>query len=215
MTAKQYVEDVGSFLQCRQSKKKEIKKQLLSDINDAVEKGESLEKVLERMGIAWEAAIKYNDSFSKAEKKAAKREKRLKIWGIILLVIVVIVIIIYSKLPKWGDINESSVFQKEQVQTAAEEIIRLYSENEFETVAACINDDMKNVFNKSTLQYMKEQISTDFGTFTEIKSMTLDLAKYEGKQFVLVQADASYENVSVSYVMIFDEEMKLSNFEIK
>lgn len=79
MTAKQYVENVGSFLQCRLSKKKEVQKQLLSNINDAVEKGESLEEEFERMGIAWEMAIKYNDNFRKAEKKAAKREKRLKI----------------------------------------------------------------------------------------------------------------------------------------
>lgn len=215
MTAKQYVEDVGSFLRCRQSKKKEIKKQLLSNINSAVEKGESLEEVLERMGLAWETAIQYNDSFSKAEKKAAKREKRLKNWGIILLIIMVIVGIVYSKLPKWRDINESSVFQREQLQTAAEEIISLYSGNEFEAVAECVNDDMEKVLNVSTLQYMKEQFSTDFGALTEIRSMSFDLAEYEGKQFALVRAGVSYENVSVSYVMIFDEKMKLSNFQIE
>lgn len=215
MTAKQYVEDVGSFLRCRKSKKREIKKQLLSNINDAVEKGESLEEVLGRMGLAWETALQYNDSFSKAEKKAAKREKRLKNWSILLLIIAVVAGFAYSKLPKWRDINESPIFQREQLQTAAEEIIRLYSGNEFEAVAECVNDGMGKVLNASTLQYMKEQFSADFGTFTEIKNMSFDLAEYEGKQFALVQAGVSYENVSVSYVMVFDEEMKLSNFQIE
>lgn len=215
MTAKQYVNDVGSFLQCSLLKKKEIKKQLLSDINSAVEKGESLDEVLDRMGIAWEIAIKYNDNFSKAEKKTAKREKRLKIWVVILIIIILIFGIAYSKLPKWGNISESTVFQEKEVRAAAEEIIRLYSDNDYDAVASYVNDDMKNVLSKSTLQYMKEQISTNFGQFKEISDMTFDLAKYDGEQFVLTKTNVLYENVNVTYIIIFDQNMKLSSVQIE
>lgn len=90
------------------------------------------------------------------------------------------------KQPKWGNISESTVFHEKQVQAAAEKIIRLYSGNEFEAVAECVNGDMEKVLNASTLQYMKEQFAADFGTFTEIKNMSFNLAEYEGKQFALV-----------------------------
>ncbi len=90
MTAERYVKEVGKLLKCRASKKKEVKRQLLAEINRAAANGEPLEDVLGRMGIPWDYANRYNDNFDKAERKAAKRERALKIWGIVLLVLAVL-----------------------------------------------------------------------------------------------------------------------------
>ena len=133
MTAERYVKEVGKLLKCRASKKKEVKRQLLAEINRAAANGEPLEDVLGRMGIPWDYANQYNDNFDKAERKAAKRERVLKIWGIVLLVLAVLTAVVYWNLPKWSDISESSVFSEERVKAQAEEIIRLYSDNEFES----------------------------------------------------------------------------------
>ncbi|MDE5823552.1 MAG: hypothetical protein K2H91_02555 [Lachnospiraceae bacterium] len=51
MTAEQYAKEVGKLLKCRASKKKEIKSQLVTEINSAVAKGADLEDVLNHMGI--------------------------------------------------------------------------------------------------------------------------------------------------------------------
>ena len=163
MTAERYVKEVGKLLKCRASKKKEVKRQLLAEINRAAANGEPLEDVLGRMGIPWDYANRYNDNFDKAERKAAKRERALKIWGIVLLVLAVLTAVVYWNLPKWSDISESSVFSEERVKAQAEEIIRLYSDNEFEAVTGYMNEEMKQVLNAATLQYTKSQMKEDFG----------------------------------------------------
>ena len=162
MTAEQYAKEVGKLLKCRASKKREIKSELVSEINSAVAGGEDLEDVLKRMGIPWDYANRYNDNFDKAERKAAKRERTLKIWGMILLVIAVLAAAAYWYLPKWSDISDSTVFSEAQVKAQAEEIIRLYSDDDFQAVTECMNDDMRRVLNATTLQYTKSQMKDDF-----------------------------------------------------
>ncbi|MDE7324273.1 MAG: DUF3887 domain-containing protein [Lachnospiraceae bacterium] len=215
MTAERYVKEVGKLLKCRASRKKEIKRQLLSEINSTVSKGENLEDVLGRMGIPWDYANRYNDNFDKAERRAAKRERTLKIWGIVLLVIAVLIAAIYWKLPKWSDISESTVFSEEQVKAQAEEIIRLYSSNDFQAVTAYMNEDMKQVLNAATLQYTKSQMKEEFGELLAFGNMYASEAKQNGERYAMVQVSVSYANTSVTYTITFDEEMKLAGFFVK
>lgn len=215
MTAEQYVKEVGKLLKCRTSKKKEIKSQLLADINSAAAKGEDVEDVLKRMGIPWDYANRYNDNFDKAEKKAAKRERTLKIWGIVLLVIAALIMVIYWKLPKWSDISESTVFSEELVKAQAEEIIRLYSDDKFQEVTERMNDDMKEVLNAATLQYTKSQMKEEFGALLAFGNMYASEARQNGRLYAMVQVSVSYSNMSVTYTITFDEDMMLAGFYMK
>lgn len=215
MTAEQYVKEVGKLLKCRTSKKKEIKSQLLADINSAAAKGEDVEDVLKRMGIPWDYANRYNDNFDKAEKKAAKRERTLKIWGIVLLVIAALIMVIYWKLPKWSDISESTVFSEELVKAQAEEIIRLYSDDKFQEVTERMNDDMKEVLNAATLQYTKSQMKEEFGELLAFGNMYASEARQNGRLYAMVQVSVSYSNMSVTYTITFDEDMMLAGFYMK
>lgn len=215
MTAEKYVREVGKLLKCRTAKKREIKKQLLEEINSAVGKGQSLDEVLGRMGIPWDFANHYNDQFDKEEKKAAKREKTWKVWGIILSFLLIIAIAAYWKLPKFSDIGESSVFDETQVRAQAEEIIRFYSEDNFHSVTERMDENMKTVINAATLQYMKTQVSEDFGELVSFDEMDTAEAVQDGKNYAMVQVQVSYENVSVFYTITFDEELKLAGFYIK
>ncbi|MDE6910371.1 MAG: DUF3887 domain-containing protein [Lachnospiraceae bacterium] len=215
MTAERYVKEVGKLLKCRASKKKEVKRQLLAEINRAAANGEPLEDVLGRMGIPWDYANQYNDNFDKAERKAAKRERVLKIWGIVLLVLAVLTAVVYWNLPKWSDISESSVFSEERVKAQAEEIIRLYSDNEFEAVTGYMNEEMKQVLNAATLQYTKSQMKEDFGELLAFGNMYASEAKQSGARYAMVQVSVSYSEMSVTYTITFDEEMKLAGFFVK
>lgn len=216
MTAEKYVKEVSKLLKCRTAKKKEIKDKLLSDINSAVASGEKLEDVLAKMGIPWDFANRYNDNFDKEERNAAKREKTIKIWGIVIAVLVIAAGLIYWYMPKWSDISESTVFSEEQVRTAAEEIITLYGNDEYEAVVAYMTDDMKEVLNASTLSLSKSQMVTaDFGEFQSFGQMYISEAKQGRKRFAMVQVSVAYTNTSVTYTLTFDEEMKLAGFYIK
>lgn len=215
MTAEQYAKEVGKLLKCRTSKKKEIKSQLISEINSAVAKGEDSEDVLKRMGIPWDYANRYNDHFDNVERKAAKRERALKIWAIVILVIAVLIGVVYWNLPKWSDISESAIFSEDQVITEAEEIIRFYSDNDFQAVTERMNDDMKQVLNAATLQYSKSQMKEDFGELLAFGNMYASEAKQNGRHYAMVQVSVSYSNMSVTYTITFDEEMKLAGFYVK
>lgn len=216
MTAKKYVKEVAKLLKCRASKKKEIKDKLLSEINSAVAAGESLEDVLAKMGIPWDYANRYNDNFDMEEKKAAKREKTLKIWGIVLIVIAIIIGIIYWNMPKWSDISESTVFREEQVRATAEDIITLYSDDDYEAVVVYMTEDMKEVLNAPTLSLSKSQLVTeDFGELQSFGKMYISEAKQGRKHFAMVQVSVSYTNTSVTYTLTFDANMKLAGFYVK
>lgn len=216
MTAEKYVKEVSKLLKCSTAKKKEIRDKLLSDINGAVASGETLENVLAKMGIPWDFANRYNDNFDKAERAAAKREKAIKIWGIVIAVIVIAVGALYWNMPKWSDISESTVFDEAQVRTMAEEIITLYSNDEYEAVVAYMADDMKEVLNAPTLQLSKSQLVTeDFGELLSFGQMYLSEAKQGRNLFAMVQVSVSYTNTSVVYTLTFDTEMKLAGFYVK
>lgn len=216
MTAEKYVKEVSKLLKCRASKKKEVKEKLLSDINSAVAAGESLDSVLAKMGIPWDYASHYNDNFDQEERKAAKHEKTLKIWGIVLVVILIIGVLIYWNMPKWSDISESTVFSQEQVQAAAEEIITLYSNDEYDAVVEYMTDDMKVILNAPTLRLSKAQLATeDFGEFQSFGKMYISEAKQGTKRYAMVQVSVAYTNTSITYTLTFDDEMKLAGFYLK
>ncbi len=216
MTAEKYVKEVSKLLKCRTAKKKEIKDKLLSEINNAVASGESLDDVLARLGIPWDYANHYNDNFDKNEQKAAKREKTIKIWSIIIAVLVVAGALLYWNMPKWSDISESTVFHEEQVKAAAEEIITLYSNDEYEAVVAYMTDDMKEVLNAPTLSLSKSQLVTeDFGELQSFGQMYISEAKQGKDLFAMVQVSVSYTNTSVVYTLTFDADMKLAGFYVK
>lgn len=216
MTAETYVKQVGTFLKCRASKKKEIKAKLLSEIKSEVAAGESLENALAKRGIPWEFANRCNDMFDKAEQTAAKREKTMKIWGIVLVVIAIIIGIVYWYMPKWHDISESTVFSEEQVQAAAQEIITLYSDDDYEAVVAYMTEDMKEVLNAPTLSLSKSQLVTeDFGELQSFGKMYISEAKQGSRLYAMVQVSVSYTNTSVTYTLTFDENMRLAGFYVK
>lgn len=215
MTAEQYVNEVAKLLKCRTSKKREVKKQLLLDINTAVEHGRTLEEVLSEMGIPWDFANLYNDKFDKAEKRAAKREKRLRTALIVVIILAVLVGILYSKLPKWKDISESTVFTEEQVQSEAERIIGFYNDEDYDSIVACMNEEMREGLNGATLKYARQQLCEDFGDFESLGEMSVSEAVQEGMAYAMVRVSAAYHNIRVVYTITFDAEMRLAGFYVK
>ena len=76
MNQEKYVIAVLKKLKCSGSKKKEIRKELESDIAAALENGESLEEIMARMGSPASLAGEFNDNFSKEEITAFKKAER-------------------------------------------------------------------------------------------------------------------------------------------
>ena len=89
MTAEQYVNRIGKKIKCSGKRKKEIKRQILSDVLVAMENGETLDSIMEHMGSIDEVAFEFNQNLSKEEQKnyvrVRKRNRILFILGIVIV----------------------------------------------------------------------------------------------------------------------------------
>ncbi|MDE6220458.1 MAG: DUF3887 domain-containing protein, partial [Lachnospiraceae bacterium] len=160
-------------------------------------------------------ANQYNDNFDKAEWKAARREKRLKIWGTVLLAAAALLTALYWKLPKWSDISESTMFDEEQLKVQAEEIIRLYGANDFQAVNARVNEEMRQILSEETLQLTKSQMKEAFGEPLSFETIYVSEAEQSGRLYAMIQIHVSYSDRNVAYTITFDDEMNIAGFHVK
>lgn len=161
--SKKYVQKIVKKLNCSKKKREEIGKQLSSEIETSIEMGESMEEIIKRMGTPEEIAEEFNSSFSKEEQKKHRKEK----WGhriaIAWAVVMVLIVGIYWAFPKNIPIKESKRFQKEAVQTQAEQVVKLLNEDDYETLEAMSDEQVQSVMNEETMGKAKENFGTDWG----------------------------------------------------
>ena len=81
MTPEKYVKQILKLITCGKNKKKDISRQLLSEIQERMDNQESLETIISSMGSIREIADGFNESLSAEDKKQWKKEKNLFVIG--------------------------------------------------------------------------------------------------------------------------------------
>ena len=218
MKAETYVDKIVKQMQCSKSKKEEIRKQLLGDIRERVAAGESEEAVIAQMGTVEELAQEFNESFSAKERKRSRKAKSTKMIIITILVIIglfaIATALLYWMLPKGTDISESSTFVKEQVEARVEEVINLLDDGAY-TLAENATEQMAGVLNDEDMDAAKQLVGDDWGARVELGTIYMQEVEQQGVHYVITQVAASYENVTVTYTITFDENMKLAGIYMK
>lgn len=125
MDEKRYVNAAARKIKCGGRRKKEIKKQLLTDIQVRVKQGERLEEIITQMGTAEEIAESFNENISAGEQRRYTRNKICKIVIPIVLILVLFVLLVFWMFPKTVSIEKSRYFDAEQVEAAMKETIEL------------------------------------------------------------------------------------------
>lgn len=219
MKAETYVDKIVKQIQCSKSKKEEIRKQLLGDIRERVAAGESEEAVIAQMGTVEELAQEFNESFSAKERKRSRKAKSTKMIIITILVIIglfaIATALLYWMLPKGTDISESSIFVKEQVESRVEEVINLLDDGAYDTLAENATEQMAGVLNDEDMDAAKQLVGDDWGARVELGTIYMQEVEQQGVHYVITQVAASYENVTVTYTITFDENMKLAGIYMK
>lgn len=134
-TIQEYTKLVVRHLQCSRSKKIEIRRQLESDIEIALSEGRQLEEILCDMGDPEVVAGEFNENIGGNRKR--KRKSRRRLWIILAVVLAILAIAggyIYWILPKVRDIQKSSSFDVAEIQSLTEEVIRLFSAEDYEAL---------------------------------------------------------------------------------
>lgn len=212
---KKYVHQIVRKLKCSGKKRKEIKLQLLSEMEEERNKGVSAEEIVNRMGTPKEIAEEFNQNFSEAEKKRYKREKRAKIAGIILICLLLFMIVLYWVLPKQIWLENSQVFDEKQALEQAKHVVALFDEKEYDELKKISDETMKEHINETEMEASKTLLGKEWGEQISIgKSYAVEITQM-GKKSALIQMHVNYENISVLYTISFNEKMELQGFYMK
>ncbi len=216
MNQKQYMKAVLKKLKCSSGKKKDIRRELESDIAEAMEGGETWEEIRSRMGEAAAVAAEFNDNFPKEELEAAKRKKVWSVVGIIVVVLVVLLAVGYYILPKGYPIEERGVYSEEEVVAEALEIIGYFSDNDYEAIQErCSTEKMAQIMTEENLGETRKMFGDDWGSLVSHGNAYTSEIVQMGTSIAVVQINVTYENTGITYTISFDKDMKLCGFYMK
>ena len=215
MDERKYVKQVVKHLKCSGAKREEVRRELLADIASAVEAGESWDQVRARMGMPKEAAREFNDNFSAEERKKYRNKRILIISGIVAALLAVLAAVGYWMFHKVSSLNEKSGFNEALVVEKAKEIIDLFDRGDYAAIIAGGSEKMQAGLNEEILSQAKDTICDDWGSFRSYGTPYTAFVNQMGAEGALVQINVAYENISVTYTISFDRDMKLQGFFIK
>ena len=215
MDAKKYVNAIARKIKCNVKKKKEIKKQLLLDIDMRMKQGEQLEDIISQMGTVKEIADSFNENISLEEQKRYVRNKVMKIVIPIIVMLVFLILFVYWIFPKSYDIEQSKYFNKEQVETAMKETIELLDAGDYIALQERVTPQMQTLLNAETMDDVKGMLSDDWGERKLFGTVYMAGLVQGNRHFAIGEITVTYENVSATYRLTYDEDMRLSGIYVR
>ncbi len=215
MGEKKYVNAVARKLKCDGKRKREIKKQLLADIQMRENQGERLEEIISRMGKAGELADGFNENISVEEQRRYARNKVLKILIPTVLAVIFIGMAGFWMLPKTVDIEESRVFDKEEVEAVMKETIELLDAEDYDALQKNAIPTMKPLLNAETRENMRRTLSDDWGERKQFGAVYMVEVIQGNSHLAVGEMTVTYENVSVTYRLTYDEDMRFAGIYVR
>lgn len=215
MDEKRYVNAVARKLKCGGTRKREIKRQLLADMQARKNQGERLDDIISRMGKAEEIAEGFNENISVEERKRYARNRVLKIVIPIALALVFLGMAGYWLFPKTVDIEKSRYFDKEEVEAAMKETVELLDAEEYATLQENAIPQMQSLLNAETRKSMRETLSDDWGERRQFGAVYLAEVVQGNRHLAVGEMTVTYENVSVTYRLTYDEDMRFAGIYVR
>lgn len=213
MTSKKYVLEVARRLKCTDATRRELHKKVYSDVNRELEKGSTMEDVVQKFGTPKKLAEQMNADLSEEEVAAYKaKQKKNRITTAIVFVLT-FAMMIWWWWPKTTSIEESKVFQKEVLMEQADHIATWVDENQVEEICKISDQSLNNTLSAMSEEdwlKAKAQVAENWGAYLEMENVEMSEVTQMGTRMATVQMDACYENITVHYTLTFSNEMKLT-----
>ena len=203
---RKYINQIIRRLKCSRKRREEIKRQLLSEVD---EERENSTQALEN---ALEIAEEFNNSFSEEEKKAYKKEKLLKIAGMVLVLLILAAGLIWWMIPKQIWLEDSKVFDVNVVEAQAEAVVDYFGKDDYESLKEISDDKMREFLNTHDLESDKVLIGEDWGEQESVGKVYMVELTQRGRKSAVVQMHVQYENANVLYTISFNRDMELQGF---
>lgn len=216
MNQKTYINAVCKQLKCTKGKKQEIAKQLESDIVSALEQGETMDAICERMGSAKEVAAEFNENMPEGELKKVKKNRIVTVVGIIVAILLGLSLLAYWMFPKTKAIEDSKIFTAEQVEEKAMAVVMaLYAEDYDLLQNEYASDSMKSLMTKENMDAGKSQLNVDWSADIAFGTSYITVVKQIGKEYAVVEMRVTYGEQSVIYTISFDSDYKLAGLYMR
>lgn len=215
MTKQDYVKQVIKKLNCPQDKRDDIESQLLSDIEIALSEGRQLEEILTEMGEPEVLAKEFNENLGSSRNTQGKKRKVMMALLIVAVVLAALAGFAYWAFPKTREIGRSGKFTAHEVEQYAKAVVDAFSAGDYDVMESYYSDEMREAVARQMLEEAKPFIGEDWGKYGGVGTIYMAEVSQRGKDYVIVQMNASYENVSVTFTLTFNSGMELVGFYMK
>ena len=215
MEQKAYIRAVMRALKCSGTKKKEIRKQLESDIGIALEEGRPIAEVLEEMGSASELATDFNENMSPEELKKAKQARIGKVIAFVAVFLLAVGIFLYWWLPKAKWVGPDGGDKETRAKERAQEVVELLDAGDYDVLKENAVALMEDYLTSEYMGEAKAQLSTDWGERVSVGTGYVVEVSQQGQTYQIVELQVVYENVSVIYSITLDEELRLAGLYMR
>lgn len=210
MNGKQYVNAVAKKIKCGGKRKKEIKKQLLTDIEARVNQGEDLKEIIAQMGAVKEIADGFNENITAEEKKQYIRNRVLRVILFIIAVLIFLGLLVYWLTPKITDIEQSAHFGREQVEAAMKETVELFDAGDYTALQEKSLSKIRPYLNAESMGKAKAALLADWGERKSFGQTGIVDMKQGNRHFAIGEIEVVYENIRVIYRLTYTEDMRLA-----
>ena len=144
---------------------------------------------------------------------------RLMVGLIITLAVLVIggFVYIYIRSPKTSELGDSKYYNTVQVYEKSEEVIGLLENRDYAAIRAnYCNEEMAAQMTDEALTEATDSLGdNNWGSRTEIESKEGYEVKESGEVYAITQYNVTYENIKITYTIMFDIDMKLAGFSME
>lgn len=213
MNKTQYVRQVIYHLNCSRFEKERIRQDLLSDIDVALEAGETWQDILHRLGPAKQMAKEMSENMG----LPCERSHRNLIIGIISGVvggIIVLLVLGYLWTPRQVSLKDSSYFDENTVYQQAQTVVEDLNNADFNAIYELSNAKLKKALSVQQLKENWEKM--DVGSFQEIsRYYATEMDSLIQQDYAVCEVLAVYSQHTVTFTISFDTDMKLAGLYMK
>lgn len=136
----------------------------------------------------------------------------LSVVGVIVLLCIIGVVWAF---PRTLSLDVSDSFDKAQVEEKAKEIIRLYSEEDYEGLKENAAPSLSAEMNEEGFEKANIRYDSSWGALKSFGELSGTEMKRMGDTSAMVRMTAVYENARAEFTMSFNKELKLGGFYVE
>lgn len=144
-----------------------------------------------------------------------KDKKKFKLITTVIALVVLVVWMAVWFMSQNKGLEEGGPFDSVKVEEEMKNVISLLDAEDYDALQEISDDAMKEVLTTEVWGEAKMQISENWGVLEKLGEVSMSQAEQDGVQFAACQVKATYENVKVNYMIVFNQDMKLAGLYVE